>query len=175
MIWSLAWHPLGHLIVSGSNDFTTKFWTRNRPGDVLKESAARSIANTSFLSSNPTAGTTPTKEEKRPKGLTLPHSFRLSYFHSALVFSSQQFPPLLNAQSPTPRRPLQMMALSSYPASSKALFLIKILPVTILMRRPERLVFKNQFLARSRPTGLQRDQQPCLPSFQTPFSQSSRV
>lgn len=67
MIWSLAWHPLGHIIVSGSNDFTTKFWTRNRPGDVLKESAARSIANTSFLSSNPNAGT-PNKEEKRPKG-----------------------------------------------------------------------------------------------------------
>ncbi|VDP81561.1 unnamed protein product [Echinostoma caproni] len=38
MIWSLAWHPFGHILVSGANDFATKFWTRNRPGDVLKDS-----------------------------------------------------------------------------------------------------------------------------------------
>ncbi|CAH8444431.1 unnamed protein product [Schistosoma bovis] len=37
MIWSLAWHPFGHILVSGANDFATKFWTRNRPGDVLKD------------------------------------------------------------------------------------------------------------------------------------------
>lgn len=23
MIWSLAWHPLGHILVSGGNDFST--------------------------------------------------------------------------------------------------------------------------------------------------------
>ncbi|CAL8079712.1 unnamed protein product [Calicophoron daubneyi] len=40
MIWSLAWHPFGHILVSGANDFATKFWTRNRPGDVLKEHIA---------------------------------------------------------------------------------------------------------------------------------------
>ncbi|KAF8564029.1 hypothetical protein P879_05993 [Paragonimus westermani] len=40
MIWSLAWHPFGHILVSGANDFATKFWTRNRPGDVSKENAA---------------------------------------------------------------------------------------------------------------------------------------
>ena len=33
-VWSLAWHPLGHVLASGSNDHTTKFWTRNRPGDT---------------------------------------------------------------------------------------------------------------------------------------------
>jgi len=32
-IFSLAWHPLGHLLVSGSNDQTAKFWTRQHPGD----------------------------------------------------------------------------------------------------------------------------------------------
>lgn len=32
-IWSLAWHPLGHLLVSGSNDYSTRFWSRARPGD----------------------------------------------------------------------------------------------------------------------------------------------
>ena len=32
-IWSLAWHPLGHILASGSNDRITRFWTRARPGD----------------------------------------------------------------------------------------------------------------------------------------------
>jgi len=33
-IWSLSWHPLGHLLVSGSNDYSTRFWSRARPGDT---------------------------------------------------------------------------------------------------------------------------------------------
>eukprot|EP00118_Oscarella_pearsei_P007491 m.37002 g.37002 ORF g.37002 m.37002 type:complete len:641 (+) comp32310_c0_seq2:80-2002(+) len=37
MVWSLAWHPLGHLLCSGSNDHTSKFWARNRPGDKMKD------------------------------------------------------------------------------------------------------------------------------------------
>ncbi|XP_064642094.1 pre-mRNA 3' end processing protein WDR33-like isoform X2 [Lineus longissimus] len=37
MIWKLAWHPLGHTLASGSNDHTTKFWTRNRPGDKMRD------------------------------------------------------------------------------------------------------------------------------------------
>ncbi|CAH1239411.1 WDR5 [Branchiostoma lanceolatum] len=37
MIWSLAWHPLGHILCSGSNDHSTKFWSRNRPGDQMKD------------------------------------------------------------------------------------------------------------------------------------------
>lgn len=32
-IWSLDWHPLGHIMASGSNDRSTKFWTRARPGE----------------------------------------------------------------------------------------------------------------------------------------------
>ncbi|CAK7268383.1 pre-mRNA cleavage and polyadenylation factor (CPF) complex subunit [Sporothrix epigloea] len=32
-IWSLDWHPLGHILVSGSNDRITRFWTRARPGE----------------------------------------------------------------------------------------------------------------------------------------------
>lgn len=35
MIWDLSWHPLGHMLVSGSNDRSTRFWTRNRPGDTF--------------------------------------------------------------------------------------------------------------------------------------------
>eukprot|EP00931_Biecheleriopsis_adriatica_P075456 TRINITY_DN4930_c0_g1_i1.p1 TRINITY_DN4930_c0_g1~~TRINITY_DN4930_c0_g1_i1.p1 ORF type:complete len:571 (+),score=142.20 TRINITY_DN4930_c0_g1_i1:87-1799(+) len=32
-VWSLAWHPMGHLLVSGSNDYSARFWSRGRPGD----------------------------------------------------------------------------------------------------------------------------------------------
>jgi len=31
-VWSLAFHPLGHVLASASNDHTTRFWSRNRPG-----------------------------------------------------------------------------------------------------------------------------------------------
>ncbi|TPX50441.1 hypothetical protein SeMB42_g02235 [Synchytrium endobioticum] len=34
-IWTLDWHPLGHVLVSGSNDHTTRFWTRNRVGEPM--------------------------------------------------------------------------------------------------------------------------------------------
>lgn len=32
-IWSLQWHPLGHILASGSNDHSTRFWERARPED----------------------------------------------------------------------------------------------------------------------------------------------
>uniref|UniRef100_A0A182P2K0 WD repeat-containing protein 48 homolog n=1 Tax=Anopheles epiroticus TaxID=199890 RepID=A0A182P2K0_9DIPT len=37
IVWTLAWHPLGHILCSGSNDHTVKFWTRNRPGDQMRD------------------------------------------------------------------------------------------------------------------------------------------
>ncbi|RDA92832.1 hypothetical protein CP533_2865 [Ophiocordyceps camponoti-saundersi (nom. inval.)] len=33
-IWSLDWHPLGHILATGSNDRITRFWTRARPGET---------------------------------------------------------------------------------------------------------------------------------------------
>ncbi|GAU96124.1 hypothetical protein RvY_07613 [Ramazzottius varieornatus] len=36
-IWSMSWHPQGHILVTGSNDCSVKFWTRNRPGDPMKD------------------------------------------------------------------------------------------------------------------------------------------
>ncbi|PNS17449.1 Polyadenylation factor subunit 2 [Sphaceloma murrayae] len=32
-IWSMDWHPLGHILVTGSNDRATRFWSRPKPGD----------------------------------------------------------------------------------------------------------------------------------------------
>lgn len=39
-VWDLAWHPVGYILCSGSNDHTTKFWCRNRPGDPFREKLA---------------------------------------------------------------------------------------------------------------------------------------
>lgn len=36
-IWSLDWHPIGHILVTGSNDHTTRFWTRPRPGETTSD------------------------------------------------------------------------------------------------------------------------------------------
>lgn len=36
-ICAVAWHPLGHLVVTGSSDKTIKFWARNRPGDNMTD------------------------------------------------------------------------------------------------------------------------------------------
>ncbi|KAH4930095.1 hypothetical protein HBI82_142780 [Parastagonospora nodorum] len=33
-VWSMDWHPLGHILATGSNDRITRFWTRPRPGDT---------------------------------------------------------------------------------------------------------------------------------------------
>lgn len=33
-VWDLAWHPIGHVLCSGSYDQFTKFWCRNRPDDA---------------------------------------------------------------------------------------------------------------------------------------------
>ncbi|KAI6184241.1 WD-REPEATS-REGION domain-containing protein [Aphelenchoides bicaudatus] len=36
-VWTLEWHPLGHILATGSNDNNTKFWARNRPGDTQED------------------------------------------------------------------------------------------------------------------------------------------
>lgn len=36
-VWSLEWHPFGHLLCSGSNDHMTRFWERARPADSVAQ------------------------------------------------------------------------------------------------------------------------------------------
>ncbi|PWZ31457.1 hypothetical protein Zm00014a_020726 [Zea mays] len=36
-VWDLSWHPVGYLLCSGGNDHATKFWCRNRPGDLTRD------------------------------------------------------------------------------------------------------------------------------------------
>ena len=33
-IWSLDWHPTGHILATGSNDHYTRFWSRSLPGET---------------------------------------------------------------------------------------------------------------------------------------------
>ena len=28
IVWTLVWHPIGHILTTGSNDHTVKFWSR---------------------------------------------------------------------------------------------------------------------------------------------------
>jgi len=34
-VWDLKFHPMGHVLCSGSGDFSTKFWSRNKLGDKM--------------------------------------------------------------------------------------------------------------------------------------------
>ena len=36
-VWSASFNPQGHILATGSQDHTTKFWSRNRPGENLVE------------------------------------------------------------------------------------------------------------------------------------------
>lgn len=41
VIWTLAWHPAGHMLATGSGDTCTKFWGRARPGDPWRDREQR--------------------------------------------------------------------------------------------------------------------------------------
>ncbi|KJH52014.1 WD domain, G-beta repeat protein [Dictyocaulus viviparus] len=36
-VWAMRFHPMGHILATGSNDNNTKFWARNRPGDTQED------------------------------------------------------------------------------------------------------------------------------------------
>lgn len=62
-VWSLAWHPMGHLFVSASNDYSTRFWSRARPGDtsfsdLLPKRVGLGAENAAAVGPTPPAGKT---------------------------------------------------------------------------------------------------------------------
>ncbi|KAH9606195.1 hypothetical protein KSS87_016807 [Heliosperma pusillum] len=54
-VWDLSWHPVGYILCSGSNDHTTKFWCRNRPGDTGRDKYNGGF-NQGFGEQNPAFG-----------------------------------------------------------------------------------------------------------------------
>lgn len=52
-VWDIQWHPVGHVVATGSNDHSTKFWCRNRPGDPMddKYNGGQNILNDAEMAS----------------------------------------------------------------------------------------------------------------------------
>ncbi|KAJ3358047.1 hypothetical protein HDU83_000104 [Entophlyctis luteolus] len=48
-VFSLDFHPCGHMLASGSNDHTTRFWARNRPGDALHDRINQTRKDEEFM------------------------------------------------------------------------------------------------------------------------------
>ncbi|KAJ3077890.1 hypothetical protein HDU99_000913 [Rhizoclosmatium hyalinum] len=48
-VFSLDFHPCGHLLASASNDHTTRFWARNRPGDVMHDRFSQTRKDEEFM------------------------------------------------------------------------------------------------------------------------------
>ncbi|XVE86165.1 hypothetical protein DITRI_Ditri18aG0013900 [Diplodiscus trichospermus] len=69
-VWDIAWHPIGYLLCSGSNDHTTKFWCRNRPGDT-----ARDKFNMGYGEQNPALAGRMPGNFAAPEGPTTPGPF----------------------------------------------------------------------------------------------------
>lgn len=72
-VWDLAWHPIGYLLCSGSSDHTTKFWSRNRPGDSARDSRYNNGIQ-GYAEQNPVAGRVP-GHFVMPEGPTTPGPF----------------------------------------------------------------------------------------------------
>lgn len=73
-VWDLAWHPVGYILCSGSNDHTTKFWCRNRPGDTARDKFNVS-QNQGLGEQNPAFVNRTTTNFPIPEGPTTPGPF----------------------------------------------------------------------------------------------------
>lgn len=77
-VWTLEWHPLGHILATGSNDNNTKFWARNRPGDTqedifgLASNVNMSLAASIATGNTVVAGTTENDQEMHEEEAQMP-------------------------------------------------------------------------------------------------------
>ena len=55
-VWAVDWHPVGHLLVTGSNDKSVRFWSRSRPGEhhLIASAAAAAAADADAADSDAT-------------------------------------------------------------------------------------------------------------------------
>ena len=60
-IWTTAWHPSGHLLVTGASDAATKFWCRGRPGDPFIEQQEAEQAELAALAEGEAAAAAPVR------------------------------------------------------------------------------------------------------------------
>ncbi|KAK9154693.1 hypothetical protein Sjap_002173 [Stephania japonica] len=73
-VWDLDWHPIGYILCSGSNDHTTRFWCRNRPGDPARDKFTIGY-NQGYGEQNPAFGGRPTSNFSIPEPPTTPGPF----------------------------------------------------------------------------------------------------
>ncbi|KAJ3405659.1 hypothetical protein HDU80_001000 [Chytriomyces hyalinus] len=71
-VFSLDFHPAGHLLASGSNDHTTRFWARNRPGDALHDRFSQTRKDEELSGIKEVAIMDKKNEEFSLPGLSLP-------------------------------------------------------------------------------------------------------
>ncbi|KAK9128936.1 hypothetical protein Syun_017733 [Stephania yunnanensis] len=73
-VWDLDWHPIGYILCSGSNDHTTRFWCRNRPGDPARDKFTVGY-NQGYGEQNPAFAGRPTSNFSIPEPPTTPGPF----------------------------------------------------------------------------------------------------
>ncbi|GAB4827396.1 hypothetical protein Ancab_034281 [Ancistrocladus abbreviatus] len=73
-VWDLAWHPIGYILCSGSNDHNTRFWHRNRPGDTSRDKFSGGY-NQGFGEQNPAFANRVAGNFPMPEGPTTPGPF----------------------------------------------------------------------------------------------------
>lgn len=98
-VWSLAWHPIGYLLCSGSHDHTTKFWSRNRPGDTARDKFVGQ--NQGYGDQNPALAGRMPGNFVAPEGPIAPRPFPpgLSWNEGAIPGLGLPMPPSMDASS----------------------------------------------------------------------------
>ncbi|GAK62452.1 WD40 repeat-like protein [Moesziomyces antarcticus] len=122
-VWSLEWHPFGHILCSGSNDHMTRFWQRARPSAVTQSHATSTqdipvssfvdnpddsfipglaAANRSFIPTNSASK----EDEYAIPGLGLPRAPPppppAQQYHAQQPYQPQGFTPGTGANAPLP-------------------------------------------------------------------------